>query len=112
MGENGVTSPCNRAYDRRVVGVVSGAGLYRPAVVLDRRNGDNRRPIALIGKVCCLVDASFGKVRIGDLLTTSETPGHAMRAEDPSRFAGSVIGKALGELEAGCGLVPILANLQ
>jgi hypothetical protein len=112
IGENGVTHPCNRAYDRRVVGVVSGAGAHRPAMVLDRQGGADRRPIALVGKVFCLVDASFGKVQVGDLLTTSATPGYAMRAEDPARLTGAVIGKALGDLDAGYGLVPILVNLQ
>jgi hypothetical protein len=33
----------------------------------------------------CKVDASDTLVRVGDLLTASSTPGHAMKASDPSR---------------------------
>jgi len=99
-------------YDRRVAGVVSGAGSYRPGLILDSRAGSARRPLALSGKVWCRVDADWGPVGIGDLLTTSPTPGHAMRADDPARAFGAVIGKALGGLAAGQGLVPVLVALQ
>jgi hypothetical protein len=98
-------------YDRRVAGVVSGAGGYRAALVLDR-SGADRRPLALTGKVWCKVDADCAPVEVGDLLTTSSTPGHAMRATDPARAFGAVIGKALGRLQSGCGLVPVLVALQ
>ena len=40
-------------------------------------------PIALIGKVYCKVDANYSSIEIGDLLTTSDTPGYAMKAADP-----------------------------
>jgi hypothetical protein len=46
------------------------------------------------------------------MLTTSSTPGHAMRATDPGRAFGAVIGKALGSLPSGRGLVPVLVALQ
>jgi len=99
-------------YDRRVAGIVSGAGPYRPAVVLDGRPGADRRPLALTGKVWCKVDADMGAIAVGDLLTTSPTPGHAMRAVDPARAFGAVVGKALAGLTTGCGLVPVLVSLQ
>jgi hypothetical protein len=103
----------DRAYDRRVAGVVSGAGGYRPAVILDRQStGKDRRPLALMGKVYCRVDASDAPVAIGDLLTTSPTPGHAMKAVDPAQAFGAVIGKALRALDDGRGMVPILVALQ
>jgi hypothetical protein len=66
----------------------------------------------LVGKVFCKVDADHGPVRVGDLLTTSETRGHAMRVHEPSRALGSILGKALAPLSSGCGLVPILVCLQ
>ncbi|MGI8713197.1 MAG: hypothetical protein ACR2NR_08455 [Solirubrobacteraceae bacterium] len=101
------------AYDRRVAGVVSGAGGYGPAVVLDRRSTEtDRRPLALMGKVYCRVDAGDAPVAIGDLLTTSSTPGHAMKASDSTQAFGAVIGKALQGLPAGRGLLPILVALQ
>jgi hypothetical protein len=102
----------DRAYDRRVAGVVSGAGSYRPALILDRQAGSDRRPLALTGKVWCNAEADSGPIAVGDLLTTSATPGHAMRASDQGRAFGAVIGKALGSLESGRGLLPILVALQ
>jgi hypothetical protein len=106
----------DRPYDRRVAGVISGAGHLRPGLILDRRSGSEsgsgRLPLALSGKVWCKVDADCGAVDIGDLLTTSSTPGHAMRATDRERSFGSVIGKALATLASGQGLIPVLAALQ
>ena len=99
-------------YDRKVAGVVSGAGNYRPGLVLDHHENTTRRALALTGKVWCKVDADCGPVAVGDMLTTSPTAGHAMRAADPRRAFGAVIGKALGSLDCGRGLLPILVALQ
>lgn len=100
-------------YDRRVAGVIAGAGDYRPGIVLDGAGGgENRKPISLVGKVFCKVDASHGAIDVGSLLTTSETPGHAMRASDASRAFGAVLGKALAPLLEGRGVIPILVGLQ
>ena len=97
----------------RVAGVISGAGSYRPAIVLDRQApASDRKAIALVGKVYCKVDATDGPIEIGDLLTTSATPGHAMKATDPHRAFGAVIGKALRPLDRGQGLIPVLIALQ
>src|SRR5262249_38007963 len=107
IDEDGGLRRSRTAYDRRVAGVVSGAGGRRPGLVLDKQtDAADRRPVALVGKVFCKVDAAGGPIAIGDLLTTSDTPGHAMRVGDPSRAFGAVIGKALAPLSAGCGLVP------
>jgi hypothetical protein len=113
LDDHGRLKACNGAYDKRVVGVISGAGNYRPAIVLDRQEcSSDRAAIALVGKAFCKVDATFGAIGIGDLLTTSPTPGHAMRAIDPVSAFGTVIGKALRSLESGRDLVPILIALQ
>lgn len=101
-----------QAYDTRVAGVVSGAGRYRPALVLDRRHDRARPAVAMFGKVECRVDARHGPIRSGDLLVSSPTPGHAMAANDRARTAGAVLGKALRGLERGQGLIPILVCLQ
>jgi hypothetical protein len=66
----------------------------------------------VMGKVSCLVDATVAPVRAGDLLTTAERPGHAMRAVDRARAFGAVLGKALYPLDTGVGLVPVLITLQ
>ncbi len=100
-------------YDKRVAGVISGAGDTRPGIVLGRRQHQSPRlPVALVGKVNCRVDASFGTIAVGDLLTTSPRPGHAMKAEDPARAFGAVLGKALRPLTAGEGMIPVLVALR
>jgi hypothetical protein len=102
----------DQPYDRRVAGVVSGAGANRPGLILDSHDGEARQPLALAGTVWCKVDADWGPVELGDPLTTSPTPGHAMLATDPARAFGSVIGKALADLPAGRALVPVLVTLR
>jgi hypothetical protein len=113
IDSEGALRQSDRAYDKRVAGVISGAGRYKPALILDKQESSkNRMPIALMGKVYCKVDASYGAIEVGDLLTTSPTPGHAMKADDPMKAFGSVIGKALRPLASGEGLIPILIALQ
>jgi hypothetical protein len=111
--ESGALQPSATAYDRKVAGVISGAGEYRPGLILDRKTSSaGRLPVALVGKVYCKVDADHGAIENGDLLTTSPTPGHAMKASDPSRAFGAVLGKALRSLKSGRSLIPILVALQ
>ncbi|MGY1871973.1 hypothetical protein, partial [Nocardia gipuzkoensis] len=100
-------------YDTRVAGVVAGAGDLRPGIVLGRHTATTGGvPIALIGRIMCKVDADPGEIRVGDLLTSSAVPGHAMRASDQLRAFGAVIGKALGALTSGQGMIPMLVALQ
>lgn len=112
---DGALTACTRAYDRGAVGVVSGAGTLRPAVTLGEELRDasgGSAVVALVGTVHCRVDADRGAISPGDLLTTSETPGHAMKADDDARSRGAVIGKALSSLAHGRGLVMMLVALQ
>jgi hypothetical protein len=110
---DGTVRPSERAYDKKVAGVISGAGAYRPGLVLDKQESEHKRqPVALVGKVYCKVDAQYAPVAVGDMLTTSPTPGHAMKADDPLKAFGAVIGKALDDLDSGTGLVRILVCLQ
>ncbi len=100
-------------YDKKVAGVVSGAGEYRHAIVLDKRASDDCRvPIALVGKVYCKVDAQYAPIGIGDMLTSSPTPGHAMKVSEQHRAFGAILGKALKALDCGTGLIPVLVALQ
>ena len=113
MDQNGAMRSSQQAYDKKVAGVISGAGDYKPGMILDKKGAsEGRMPIALIGKVYCKVDAQYSPVEVGDLLTTSPTPGHAMRASDPMQAFGAVLGKALRGLPAGQGLIPMLVALQ
>jgi hypothetical protein len=110
--EGGLQSS-QQAYDKRVAGVISGAGDFKPAIILDRQESqDDRMPLALVGKTYCKVDAQYASIEIGDLLTTSPTPGHAMKASDPLKAFGAVIGKALRPLQLGQGMIPMLIALQ
>ena len=113
VGDDGRLGPCDSPYDRHAVGVISGAGDLRPALRLHRRPKEpGRLPVAISGKVNCLVDAEPGAVRVGDMLTTSSTSGHAMLASEVSRAFGAVIGKSLESLDSGRGLVSMLVTLQ
>jgi hypothetical protein len=114
IDRDGALLQSEQAYDKKVAGIVSGAGDFRPAIVLDKQaQGQGQRvAIALVGKVYCKADATYGSIDVGDLLTSSPTPGHAMRAEDPRKAFGAVIGKALQPLRHGTGLIPVLVALQ
>jgi hypothetical protein len=101
------------AYDKNVAGVIAGAGNCKPGIILGNKpSHEQRLPLALVGKVYCKADAEYSEITVGDLLTTSPTPGHAMKALDALRAFGAVIGEALGPLERSSGLIPILAFLQ
>jgi hypothetical protein len=114
IDRDGALRRSDTSYDKRVAGVVSGAGRLRPGMLLDSGNVGSHRscPIALIGKVYCKVDARPHPIEVGDLLTTSMTAGHAMKAANPSDAFGTVLGKALADLDTGVGLLPILVCLQ
>jgi len=71
---------------------------------------DNEIPVAITGLVPCKVSAENGPVKRGELLTSSSTPGHAMRATE--HRVGTILGKALGSLDSGTGVVDILVTLQ
>jgi len=113
-GEFGVRR-ATQAYDTAAAGIVSTA----PGITLGVRDGniiegsnEEEVPLALAGRVPCKVDASFGAIAIGDLLTTSPTPGHAMRCDDRINCIGAIIGKALQPLEDGTGVIQVLVTLQ
>jgi hypothetical protein len=112
LEDNGSVAPCCHAYDTRVVGVVSGAGRYRPAIILDSTSGpEPRTALALSGKIYCRVEAESAEVAVGDLLTTSDIIGHARRATDAERAFGAVLGKAMEPLAEGRGLIRVLVCL-
>ncbi|MEQ9442924.1 MAG: hypothetical protein RIG62_28050 [Cyclobacteriaceae bacterium] len=104
----------DHAYDRTVAGIVSGAGDIKPGMMMgqDGSIASGEHPVALTGRVYAKVDARYGAIRPGDLLTTSDTPGHAMKVTDPSQAQGAIIGKAMTTLEEGQGLVLVLVSLQ
>ncbi len=100
-------------YDRRVAGVISGAGGVNPGLSLSQQGVlEGNQQVALTGRVYVQADASSGPIQPGDLLTTSATPGHAMKAADPTRAHCAILGKAMTGLKNGKGLVLVLVALQ
>jgi hypothetical protein len=101
------------AYDTRVAGIVSGANGVKPGIALHQEGLiEGNHNVALTGRVYAQADARFGPIRPGDLLTTSDTPGHAMKVTDPARAQGAIIGKAMSALTEGSGMVLVLVTLQ
>ncbi len=58
------------------------------------------------------VSAENSPIKIGDLLVTSSTAGHAMKGTDRDAMVGAVVGKTLGKLDAGTGIVEVLVSSQ
>jgi hypothetical protein len=103
-----------KAYDAAVAGIISGANGVATGMTLTQAGtaAHGEMPIAKVGRVWVYADADAnGPITAGDLLTTSATPGHAMRAE-AGKAAGSVLGKAMSPLKEGKGMVLVLVGLQ
>jgi hypothetical protein len=104
----------DRAYDTTVAGCISGANGVNPGLVMQHEgtSADGQYPIALSGRVYCYADARFGAIQPGDLLTTSDTPGHLQVVADYDRARGAIVGKAMSGLKEGRGLILVLVTLQ
>jgi hypothetical protein len=113
IDQEGTLKTSEQPYDKRVAGVVSGAGGLKPGIILDKQESDEGRlPVALMGKVACKVDATYSPIEVGDLLTTSPSAGYAMKAKDSRRAFGAVLGKALRALNEGTEAIPVMVALQ
>lgn len=111
--EAGRLKQSTREYDTCVAGIISGANGIRPGIAMKQEGvNESGQQVALTGRVYCKADASFGAIKPGDLLTTSPTPGHAMKVTDHSRAQGAVLGKAMSALDEGTGFVLVLVTLQ
>lgn len=95
-----------------VAGVIS----TRPGVSLNgsaspEEIGKDMPRLALAGRVPVKVTTENGAIHAGDLLVSSSRPGHAMRAPESPR-AGTVIGKAMKDLDADAGEIEMLVMLR
>src|SRR5215472_15766605 len=103
----------DQPYDTRVAGVVSGANGVHPGIQMQQQGllagGKN---VALTGRVYVRADAAYGVIHPGDFLTTSPTPGCAMKVTDHFRAEGAILGKAMTGLSEGKGMVLVLVTLQ
>ncbi len=102
----GVITPCDRATDNRVVGIVSEAAAF----ILGTEA--HEPAVALCGRVPCKVDADIAPIAPGDLLTTSPTRGYAQKANDLGQAAGAIIGKALEARSSGRGEILVLVTVR
>lgn len=102
-----------QAYDKRVAGIISGANGVNPGITLQQEGTfDQGQNVALSGRVYVQADASFGAIKPGDMLTTSNTPGHAMKVGNHAKAQGAILGKAMSALKEGKGMVLVLVTLQ
>jgi hypothetical protein len=95
------TTVTNKFADSRAAGIVT----LNPAYIMNNElaGKDNTVCLALQGRVPCRV---IGKVNKGDLLTTSATPGYAIRAANP--IIGTIIGKSLENKDSvGTGIIEV-----
>jgi hypothetical protein len=96
-----------------VAGVVSGANGIHPGIQMHQEGMlEGGKNVALSGRVYVQADATNGPIKPGDLLTTSSTPGCAMRVTDHLRAQGAILGKAMTGLSEGKGMVLVLVTLQ
>ena len=104
----------DHAYNRRVAGIISGAGDVKPGMVMGQAGtmADGAYPVALTGRVYCMAETSGGTIEPGDLLTTSDVPGYAMKVTDYGKAQGAIIGKAMTRLNDEKGQVLVLVTLQ
>ncbi len=112
---DGTLARARRASDTAVAGVIAGDPSLRLSGGLA---DDGSVPLVLVGRVPCNVDASYGAIEAGDLLTTSGTPGHAMKAQPLQSGGGSsiqpgtILGKALEGWSDGTGTIEVLVTLH
>ena len=98
-------------YSTSVAGIFS----TKPGTVGRRQTGPkspDEVPMAMIGLVPPKVTAENGPIRPGDLLVTASMTGYAMKGTDRGRMLGAVVGKALGSLDSGTGVIEVVVTLQ
>jgi hypothetical protein len=102
-----------QSHDRRVAGIISGANGVNTGVTLTQEGVfENGQNVALSGRVYVQAEAGSGAIKPGDLLTTSDVAGHAMKVTDHAKAQGAILGKAMTGLKDGRGMVLVLVTLQ
>ncbi len=94
------------AYDSKVVGIISD----NPSIIAGRVDSEHKVVVAMMGVVSVNVTSVNGKIERGDLLTTSNLMGYAMKATENK--PGTIIGKALEDFNGQKGRIKVLVNLQ
>ncbi len=109
----------DRENDSKVIGIVDSEAIPGPDTPDTRVGADDptfvedgsELDVVILGAYAhCKVDATETPIEVGDLLTSSNNPGHAKKATDPK--LGSIIGKALEPLATGTGYIAVFVNIQ
>lgn len=106
----GALTISNTSYDKKVIGIISGANDVRTGMIMGQKGSiaDGEFPVAITGRVYAFASNMNGKIEAGDLLTTSTKAGYLMKATDKNRAFGSIVGKAMTNLEEESGFVLIV----
>lgn len=110
IGRDGVLTRSTRPRQISVAGVYSTKPGFVGGETIEVGQS-TKVPLAVVGIVPVKVTIENGPIVPGDLLTSSSTPGYAMRAGSRP-VLGAVIGKALSGWRAGSGVIQMLAILQ
>lgn len=106
--------PCTIPMDQRPVGQECGGFDYTATAI----QPGEYLAVVTMGVASVRVNASSGPIYAGDLLTASGMPGLAATAQmitvDGASFyaPGTILGKALGDLETGSDLIPVFITIK
>ena len=110
-GDNDEVQKSSEPYSSLVAGIIA----TKPGVIGRRESlpkDGPELPMAMVGIVPTKVTAENGPIKKGDLLVTSSLPGYAMKGTDRAKMLGAIIGKAMGSLNSGTGVIEVLVTLQ
>jgi len=101
-------------YDKKIAGIISGANGIKPGILMgqDETIADGSDMVTLSGRTYVKANTTNGKIKIGDLITSSKVQGEAMRATSKRKSRGAIIGKAMTTLNDDSGFILVLVNLQ
>lgn len=96
-------------YDPLVIGVVT----TNPAVSLSiEGSDDNTYPVVSSGNVEINVTTQNGNIKIGDLITSSNTPGAGMKAKQTGYVLGRALDNFTSDSKSEVGRINIALNLH
>ena len=97
----------NQAYETKIAGVVS----ENPTIVIGNGKTNHTAHLAMTGRTIVKVNIQNGEIKRGDLLTSSDIPGQAMRYDqtiDNTNQIVGIIGIALQNADQTTKKIPVL----
>ena len=108
-----IISASKKAYSKKIIGIVSGAGGISPGITLQQKNVlEGNTLISLWGRVYVKASNLNGNIKAGDLLTSSSQEGRVMKATSRKKSRNAIIGKALTSCSEKNCLIKILIQPQ